>query len=417
VYTHLFTRDRAIHRYLTAPLLDERLRYLTHCAAQGMARATLRTIAWHQVATMRYLDLQSGAPIRQDQIAAAAKQWASRRPAPSTRTGSSASRVAFRAHATHWLQFLGRLEAPPPATPPWAAYVAAFAAYMREERGLSPLTIYTRCQRAAEFLGRLERIGGTLLELTLAQVDAAIAEKGTQDGCTRVSVRTYAYVLRAFLRYAEGHRWCRPGLAAGLLPPRVYRQEGIPAGPTWPEVEQLCAAAGGDRAADIRDRAALLLFAVYGFRVSEVRRLRLDDLDWHAEVLRIRRSKPHPRVQCYPLSPAVGEALLRYLTTVRPRCASREVFLSLKAPVHPLGSSALWQLVHRRLQPFGFALRHQGPHALRHAAAIRLLAGGFSLKTIGDYLGHRSAAATRVYAKVDLAGLRQVAEFSLEGLR
>jgi integrase/recombinase XerD len=417
VYAHLFTRDRAIHRYLTAPLLDERLGYLTHCAAQGMARATLRAIAWHQLATLRLLDVQSGASIRQEQIEAAAKRWASRRPAPPTRTSALASRISFRAHATHWLRFLGRLQAPAPPTPPWAAYVAAFAAYMRDERGLSPLTIYTRCKRAAEFLGRLERTGGTLPELTLAQVDAAITEKGTQDGCTRVTVRTYAYVLRAFLRYAEGRRWCRPGLAAGLLPPRVYRQEGVPAGPTWPEVEQLCAAAGGNTAADIRDHAALLLFAVYGFRVGEVRRLRLDDLDWQAEVVRVRRSKPHPRVQCYPLSPRVGEALLRYLTTVRPRCAYREVFLSLKAPVHPLGNSALWQLVHRRLQPFGFPLRHQGPHALRHAAATRLLAGGFSMKTIGDYLGHRSPAATRVYAKVDLAGLRQVADFPLEGLR
>ena len=417
MYAHLFTQDRAIHRYLTAPLLDERLRYLTHCAAQGMARATLQTIAWHQLATLRVLDLESRAPIRQDQIEAAADRWASRRLAHPTRSGSPASRASFRAHATHWLRFLGQVQATPPPTPPWAAYVTAFAAYMREERGLSPVTIYTRCQRAAEFLGRLERIGGTLPDLTLAQVDAAIGEKGTHDGCTRVSIRTYAYVLRAFLRYAEGRRWCRPGLADALLPPRVYREEGVPAGPTWPEVEQLCAAAGGDRAADIRDRAALLLFAVYGFRASEVRRLRLDDLDWQAEVLRVRRSKPHPRVQCYPLSHPVGEALLRYLTTVRPRCAYREVFLSLKAPVHPLGGSALWQLVHRRLQPFGFALRHQGPHALRHAAATRLLAGGFALKTIGDYLGHRSAAATRVYAKVDLAGLRQVADFPLEGLR
>jgi site-specific recombinase XerD len=44
------------------------------------------------------------------------------------------------------------------------------------------------------------------------------------------------------------------------------------------------------------------------------------------------------------------------------------------------------------------------------------LAAGFSLKQIGDQLGHRSAAATRVYAKVDLDGLRQVAELDLEGM-
>jgi hypothetical protein len=101
LYAHLFTRDRAIHRYLTAPLLDERLRYLTHCVAQGMARATLRAIAWHQLATMRVLDLQSGVPIRPEQIEAAAKRWGARRPAPPTRTTSLASRAAFRAHAMH----------------------------------------------------------------------------------------------------------------------------------------------------------------------------------------------------------------------------------------------------------------------------------------------------------------------------
>lgn len=417
MYAELFTNGRSVERYLTAPLLDERLRYLTHCAAYGAARPTLRNIACYQLATMQLLDVQSGEPIRREQIEAAADRWVSRHPAHHSQTGSRASRALYLAHATHWLRFLNRLQVPPPPAPPGADRVAEFAAYMREERGLSPVTIYVRCKRVEEFLRWLDRAGGTLRELSIGQLDDAIRQKGQHDGCTRVSVRTYAYVLRAFLRYAEAQRWCRPGLAAGLLLPRVYRDEALPAGPAWPEVERVCAAAEGDGAGDIRDRAALLLFAVYGFRVSEVRRLQVDDLDWQAEVIRIRRSKPQPRVQIYPLSQTVGEAILRYLTTVRPRCGYREVFLSLKAPVHPLGGSALWQLVHRRLQPFGLPIRHQGPHALRHAAATRLLAGGFSLKAIGDYLGHRSAAATRVYAKVDLGGLRQVADFSLQGLR
>jgi site-specific recombinase XerD len=45
-----------------------------------------------------------------------------------------------------------------------------------------------------------------------------------------------------------------------------------------------------------------------------------------------------------------------------------------------------------------------------------LLAQGFSLKEIGDYLGHRNPDSTRVYAKVDLAGLREVADFDLGGV-
>jgi hypothetical protein len=39
-----------------------------------------------------------------------------------------------------------------------------------------------------------------------------------------------------------------------------------------------------------------------------------------------------------------------------------------------------------------------------------------SMKEIGDHLGHRSAESTRIYAKVDLAGLREVATFDAGGL-
>ena len=55
-------------------------------------------------------------------------------------------------------------------------------------------------------------------------------------------------------------------------------------------------------------------------------------------------------------------------------------------------------------------------HVLRHACATHLLAQGLSLKEIGDHLGHVSPDTTRIYAKVDLAALRTVGDFSLEGL-
>jgi site-specific recombinase XerD len=255
-----------------------------------------------------------------------------------------------------------------------------------------------------------------LRQVSISQIDQAITEKGTQDGCTRASIRTYAYVLRSFFSYAETRHWCAPGLAAGIIPPRVYAGERLPAGPTWDDVQRLCAGTDGDSPAQIRNRALLLLFAVYGLRVGEVRRLRLEDLDWEAEAIRVTRSKQQLRVQTYPLVGPVGNAILRYLTAARPRCEARQVFVSLKAPIRPLGNSALWQIVNRRLRPLGLALAHQGPHALRHACATRLLNRGLSMKEIGAHLGHRNPAATSVYAKVNLVGLRQVADFTLEGL-
>ncbi len=69
-----------------------------------------------------------------------------------------------------------------------------------------------------------------------------------------------------------------------------------------------------------------------------------------------------------------------------------------------------------RLRALGIESPHRGPHSLRHACAGHLMAERFSLKEVGDHLGHRSAYATRTYAKVDLAGLREVANFGLGGL-
>src|SRR5205807_5227659 len=108
------------------------------------------------------------------------------------------------------------------------------------------------------------------------------------------------------------------------------------------------------------------------------------------------------------------DAILRYLKEVRRRSAHREVFLALLAPTRPLGN--LWAVVGPRLRQLGVSLPHHGPHALRHACATHLLAQGLSLKEIGDHLGHQDPDTTRIYAKVDLVGLRQVADFDLGGL-
>jgi len=189
----------------------------------------------------------------------------------------------------------------------------------------------------------------------------------------------------------------------------------LPVGPSWEDVQRLLAATSGDSPSEIRDRAILLLLAVYGLRSAELRGLQLEDLHWEQELLSITRPKQRKK-QLYPLSESVGEAILRYLKEVRPRARYREVFLTVQAPIQPLSASGLWHVVGRRLRALGASVRQFGPHSLRHACATRLLAQDFSMKEIGDHLGHQSPETTRVYAKVDLAGLRRVADFDLGGL-
>ena len=60
MFEELFTRRAAIASHHATPLLEERLRYLVHCAQAGTRRGTLRAIAAHQANLVRLLDLREG---------------------------------------------------------------------------------------------------------------------------------------------------------------------------------------------------------------------------------------------------------------------------------------------------------------------------------------------------------------------
>ena len=180
-------------------------------------------------------------------------------------------------------------------------------------------------------------------------------------------------------------------------------------------MQRLIAATQGSSGRELRNRAILLLLAVSGLRSGEVRGLCLEDLDWTRRILRVRRNKT-ARVQEYPLTPTMSRTFERYLKKGRPESPCPEVFLTLHAPWRPLSAGAVYDLTRSLMERLETASSKRGPHALRHACATYLLNQGFSLKKVGDPLGHRSLSATQIYAKVDLNGLRAVADFDWGGL-
>ena len=413
----LFKRADTVQRHLAAPLARSRLAYLGHRAEEGAKPSTLRGIAALQVNLVRYLELGEDGSVAPTEVEAAAKRWVSQDPA---RRGGDAEgiRQRFVSQATCWLRFAGRLQVAAAPSHPHSAEVAVFVDYMRRERGWSEATIRYRRSRADEFLCGFCRGNRTLADITIEAVDCAPSDREARDGRvrTRATIRNRADALRAFFRFAEDRGWCQPGLAAAITSPRVYKDATLPAGPSAEDLERLLATTEGDQPEDLRDRALLLTLSVYGLRAGEARGLRLDDINWDAETLRIHRPKTG-RTDLFPLSRRVGDAIARYLREARPRTdPRREVFLSSRAPSGPLSLSKISSIVRSRMQRCGIDCPRRGAHALRHAFAQRLLEEGFSMQEIGDCLGHRSPASTAIYAKVDLARLRQVADFDLEGL-
>ena len=414
MFEQLVKRDATVQRYLAAPLARSRSEHLHHCAALGAKPSTLRTIAVTQLALLRYADLAETGAVPLSRVEEAADRWLAQEPGRHN-GNEKVARRRFVWHAAGWLEFAGRLERPVATAHPTDSRLEAFTDHMRQERGWSESTIRMRRATADEFLRRCFDAGLALESVSLHDIDQAVAAKGSTDGWSRSSQRTYVGALRGFLGYAEEQGWCARGLASTVTSPRVFAGEGLPAGPAWDDVRKLLSTPWGDGAASVRNRAILLLLAQYGLRAGEICGLRLDDIGWEAESLSVRRPKPG-RTDSYPLARSTGDAILRYLREARPRCDRREVFLTLIAPVGPLSPGTVSGVVRSRMRRLGIDSRRYGAHALRHAFAQHLLAEGFSMKEIGDCLGHRSPDSTAVYAKVDYAALRQVANFEPEWL-
>ena len=415
MFEDLFADGATIERYCTAPFLEERLRYLAHCAERGARAKTLRVIAVHQFHLVHLLDLQAGDRIGISRIEAAAEQWSL--PGVHRFNGSAGpdARRRFVGHAVRWLRFADMFqEEPRRPRHPHTNEVTAFASWMRQEQGWSEETILGYCNAVDCFFDRLNDCGIILESVHIEDIDGQISHWHACE-LSRTTIKNYAQRLRIFFQFAERQGWCMPGLADGIMPPRHLPGGRVQRGLDRDEVVRLLATTEGDRPADLRARAILLLLITYGLRAGEVAGLRLDDLNWADERLQVRCPKPG-RTHHYPLSRGVGRTILRYIREARPQHPERRLFLTLNAPIRPITAGTISHMVSSRVDRLEIVGKCRGPHALRHGAAQHLLDHGLSLKEVGDYLGHRSVSATATYAKVQLDTLREVGDINLEGM-
>jgi integrase/recombinase XerD len=159
----------------------------------------------------------------------------------------------------------------------------------------------------------------------------------------------------------------------------------------------------------MRDFAMAHCLSDLGLRGHEVIQLMLDDIDWRAGTLTLRKTKGQ-RVRVLPLPAATGTAIAKYLRNGRPKTCNRRLFVRHVAPFdEPLGRHAAAIAMNRAFTRSGLDSQFSGTHVLRRTLATRLHRCGTSLKSIADLLGHRELRTTSRYAQVDFERLRRIA--------
>lgn len=400
----------SIRKYYDAPLFTERISYLEYLRDNGYTDGMVRKAAIFQLHAIDHLNLLDKRTVSRAEIEGAAQKWSKAENAAKNKVpGSEHSVRKFIWDVTCWLKYLNIYELDDERIP-WSYVLTSYLDYITEETGGSLETKKVRFHMIRKFLTYVESQGSSPAKLSLRLVDGYLSEIA-DDGChNRTTCANIATGLRSFIKYLEQKQWCPQGLSAGIRSPRQYKLATLPSSPDWNIVREIVTSKNTDKPIDIRNHAILMLLSVYSLRCGEVLNLRLRDLDWRSETIRVNRTKTGMS-QSYPLEREVGDAIILYLKTVRPNYVKSDyVFLSMRAPYRRMSNGAVYEFVSEDLKKRGLELDHYGPHTIRKAGATHMINNGVGLKTISAHLGHQQLDTTRIYAKVNLASLRKVAD-------
>lgn len=211
--------------------------------------------------------------------------------------------------------------------------------------------------------------------------------------------------LRSVLRFLYLQGLTSLQLGTAVPPVGGWRLATVPPLMRRAKVQQLLEDCRPGTPVIVRDRAIILLVTRLGLRSIEIDRMRLEDVDWRAGEIVVRGEGR--REDRLPLPVDVGEALVDYLKVRHGDRDERHLFLICRAPRGPIRTDLVGDVLQRACQRAGVPT--VGPHRLRHALAGELLRQGADLVAISQVLRHQDLATIALYAKVDLAALRQVA--------
>lgn len=294
--------------------------------------------------------------------------------------------------------------------------VEDFIQYLRNERGQSENTQKTYFALLNRFIlwatgegiSNWRNVELNHLMRFLEHERARALENQPEESTRRLSsesVYLEIAALRAFYRWAETEKLLPINAAENLSLPRRWKR--LPKALTDEEMTRLLAPLIPETPASLCDQAILELAYASGLRISELRTIRLEQLQLDAGFINVIGKGNKERV--VPVGRKASDALQRYLSAGRPKLVGRKtpsnVFITKRGTA--FSRVTLWKRIKDRVRHAGIE-RNITPHMLRHSFATHLLEHGADLRVIQELLGHANISTTEIYTHVAGNRLREV---------
>lgn len=224
-----------------------------------------------------------------------------------------------------------------------------------------------------------------------------------REGLATKTITNHLVLLHGLLAFAVKRGWAPANAVAGVDRPRAAGPDPDIRYLALDEVEAVLRSVPGGHFADT-DRALYLTAAMTGLRQGELLALRWLDVDWRAGRLRVRRTftrgrfgtpKSRRSSRSVPITDRVAGELERHFQRSAYQAEEDLVFCHPQTG-NPLDASRLRKRFAEALERAG--VRPVRFHDLRHTFGTHCAAVGVPLRTLQEWMGHRDAKTTQIYA-------------------
>ncbi|MCL4119170.1 UNVERIFIED_CONTAM: hypothetical protein GTU68_051069 [Idotea baltica] len=288
----------------------------------------------------------------------------------------------------------------------WTTALKDFEHYLKIERGLANNSI-------KNYVLDLEKLIGYLVVKKINETPEKVAKETVQqfiyEVAKNVNPRSQARIisgLKSFFSYMVFEDYRKDNPMDLIESPKIGRK--LPDTLSEEEINELIDNIDLSKPEGERNRAMLETLYGCGLRVSELISLRLSDLYFEEDFIKVTGKGDKQRF--VPISKINKKYITIYRNEVRVHQKVQREFediLFLNRRGKQLTRAMVFTIIKQLAEKIGLK-KSISPHTFRHSFATHLLQNGADLRAIQQMLGHESITTTEVYMHIDKTHLEDV---------
>jgi len=276
--------------------------------------------------------------------------------------------------------------------------IKSFLNFISLEKGLSKNTKESYefdLVKLAEYLSK-ENISFTEVNLKIL---VSFFDMLSSLGLSSSTRSRYISSYRTFYKYMQSVNKVEVNYAENLDLPKKDRD--LPDTLTIDDIVLIIDSIDENSKMGLRDKSMIEMLYSCGLRVSELINLKVKDIYFEEQYVRVMGKGSKERI--VPYGDKAAGILELYLSKLRPFLFKPEKsgnFMFLNSKGTKLSRMGVWLIIKKHSEILDKEI-HVHPHLFRHSFATHLIEGGADLRIVQELLGHSDISTTQIYTHLD----------------